>query len=213
MAIRNNDNGQRLINDGILHVQGFGYRQLIKSINSFSMRESGKGLEYYATIQELQKDQDYLISFHGRMPLDSLTDLVWELHDDDEGSKRTVRAYTSCNRYGLPANAMLCMDEKIDDADVIAVDSQDHVYVIDYENESLDYTYITPLQRERVAVITDKDVDDDSAWIEWRYIDDNNSFEINDDDIHNQFQVGDTCLVDWRHGVMGWPVVRGVAKK
>lgn len=303
------------------------------------MRESGNGLDYYATIQELEADQDYLVKFNGKMPLQALIDLVWELHDDDD-TKQKVRAYTSCNRYGLPSHAMLCMDEKVDDADVIAVDNQGHVYVIDYESESLDYKitdktagyascprartvdkdsfaitaskpglirrlksifrapdwsirsdlsiwifliaaiagsrlslwmdlhalpdfltdpvsimimgciviglcsllyqkgyiklapttmlaiigspyvacifanyYITTAQRERVAVITDKAVGDDSTWIEWRYTDDNSSFDINDDDIHHQFQVGDTCLVDCRHGVMGWPVVRGIMKK
>ena len=72
--------------------------------------------------------------------------------------------------------------------------------------------YITPEQRERVAVVTDKSVDDDSNWVEGRYTDDK-SFGIYDNDIHDQLQVGDTCIVDWRKGVMGWPVVRGIVKK
>ena len=73
--------------------------------------------------------------------------------------------------------------------------------------------YITPVQRERVAVVTDKSVDDDSNWVEWRYTDDNKSFGIYDDEIHDPVQIGDTCIVDWRKGVMGWPVVRGIVKK
>lgn len=72
--------------------------------------------------------------------------------------------------------------------------------------------YIIPEQRERVAVVSDKSLDDDSNWVEWRYTDDKSS-GIYDNDIHDKLQVGDTCIVDWRQGVMGWPVVRGVVKK
>ena len=75
--------------------------------------------------------------------------------------------------------------------------------------------YITPVQRERVAIITDKTIDGDNtwAWVEWKYTDDNSSFVMSDDDIHDPLQVGDTCIVDWRQGVLGWPVVRGIVKK
>ena len=71
-----NNHEQYLIRDGILHVQGIGYRQLIKHIDKFAMIESGNGLDYSASIQELQTDEDYLVTFHGRMPLGSLTYLV-----------------------------------------------------------------------------------------------------------------------------------------
>lgn len=75
--------------------------------------------------------------------------------------------------------------------------------------------YITPVQRERMAIITDKTIDGDNtwAWVEWKYTDDNSSFVMSDDDIHVTLQVGDTCIVDWRQGVLGWPVVRGIVKK
>ena len=328
------------------------------------MRESGNGLDYSASIQELQTDEEYLITFNGRMPLEALTDLVWELHYYCGDAQRTVIAYTNCNRYGLPANAMLCINEKIDDAEAIAVDNQGHVYTIDYKSESLAYKltdktarykscprtrtvekesitvtaskpglirrlkfrfrslvrsfrggvqdddeprwcvfiqlafwiaffvslvpshrmelpklfyllnyylfsnwisgliilfiffglcfflkakryikcgpftilaiigspfvfsilanyYITPEHRERVAVVTDKSVDDGSIWVEWRYTDDNNSqkrpctfaVSVRRSNGEEQLQVGDTCIVDWRQGVMGWPVVRGIVKK
>ncbi len=331
--MKNNDNEQYLISDGKLHVEGLSYKQLKMYIDRFALSESGDGLDYCASIQELQTDEDYLVTFHGRMPLESLNDLVWELHKCDN-AQRTITAYTNCNCYGLPANAMLCMNEKIDDAEPIAVDNQGHVYIYDYESKSLNYKltdkttrykscprtktvekdiitvtaeddadepawcgllqlafwiaffallimgpskwmelpkllyflddflfdsvpggiivfsflmlgffmhgkgyikigpftilaligfpfvlsifanyYITPEQHERVAIITDKDIADDSNWIEWKYTDDNSSFGVNDNDIHDQLQVGDTCIVDWRHGVMGWPVVRGIVKK
>ena len=361
--MNNNDNEQNLISDGKLHVQGFEYWQLIDHINRFAMRESGNGLDYSASIQELQTDEEYLVTFNGRMPLEALTDLVWELHYYGD-AQQTVIAYTNCNRYGLPANAMLCINEKIDDAEVIAVDNQGHVYTIDYKSESLAYKltdktarykscprtrtiekesitvtaskpglirrlkfwfwslvrsfrggvqdddeprwclflqlafwiaffvslvpsqrtelpklfyllnyylfsnltsgliilfiffglcfflkakryikcgpftilaiigspfvfsilanyYITPEHRERVAVVTDKSVDDGSIWVEWRYTDDNNSqkrpctfaVSVGRSNGEEQLQVGDTCIVDWRQGVMGWPVVRGIVKK
>lgn len=339
MNMNNNDNELYLISDGILHVQGLGYRQLIEHMNQFALIESGDGLDYSASIQELQTDEDYLVTFHGRMPLESLTYLVWELHNGGN-DQRTVTSYTNCNRYGLPAYAMLCMNDNIDDAEPIAVDNQGHVYIYDDESETLNYKltdktagytscprtrtvekesitvtaskpddeddedddeprwchllqlafliallpssllsqrmklpklfnfldyylftnlvsgliilfiffvlcafmrlrgyikfgpftilaiigspfvfsilanyYITPEQRERVAVVTDKSVDDDSNWVEWRYTDDNKSFGIYDNDIQDQLQVGDTCIVDWRQGVLGWPVVRGIVKK
>ena len=338
MNMNNNDNELYLISDGILHVQGLGYRQLIEHMNQFALIESGDGLDYSASIQELQTDEDYLVTFHGKMPLESLTFLLWELHNGGD-DQRTVTAYTNCNRYGLPAYAMLCMNDNIDDAEPIAVDNQGHVYIYDYESKLLNYKltdktagytscprtrtvekesitvtaskpddeddedddeprwchllqlafliallpssllsqrmklpklfnfldyylftnlvsgliilfiffvlcafmrlrgyikfgpftilaiigspfvfsilanyYITPEQRERTAIITDKAVGDDSNWIEWRYTDDNSSFGTGDD-IHDQIQVGDTCIVDWRQGVMGWPVVRGIVKK
>lgn len=366
--MKNNDNEQYLISDGKLHVQGLGHRQLKKHFHRFVLSESGNGLNYSASIQELQTDEDYLVTFHGKMPLESLTFLLWELHNGGD-DQRTVTAYTNCNRYGLPANAMLCMNDNIDDAEPIAVDNQGHVYIYDYESKLLNYKltdktagytscprtrtvekesitvtasepgliqllrlkfkfpafmggcsggaqdvedveddeddddvdepgwclflqlafwiaflpssllsdrmelpklfyfldyylftnltsgliilfiffvlcaflrlrgyiklgpftilaiigspfvfsilanyYITPEQRERTAIITDKAVGDDSNWIEWRYTDDNSSFGTGDD-IHDQIQVGDTCIVDWRQGVMGWPVVRGIVKK
>jgi len=266
------------------------------------------------------------------MPLETLTDLVWELHNYYD-AQQTVIAYTNCNRYGLPANAMLCMNEKISEYEAIAVDNQGHVYIIDDDSESLNYKltnkttrytscprtrtvekesidvtaqdddepgwcnllqlafwiaffasmglsqwmelpklfiilddflfdsapggiivfafiglcffmkgkgyiklgpftilpmiafpfilcilanyYITPVQRERVAIITDKTVDGDNtwAWVTWKYTDDNSTFVMSDDDIHDPLQVGDTCIVDWRQGVIGWPVVRGIVKK
>ena len=341
MDMKNNDNEQYLISDGKLHVQGIGYRQLIKHIDKFAMIESGNGLDYRASIQELQTNEDYLVTFHGRMPLESLTYLVWELHNGGD-DQRTVTAYTNCNRYGLPANAMLCMNDNIDDAEPIAVDNQGHVYIIDDENESLNYKltdkttrykscprtrtvekesitvtasipgqndeddedvdepgwcvllqlafwiaffvsqvpsqrtelpklfyfldyylftnlvsgliilfiffglclfmrykgyikfgpftilaiigspfyfsilanyYITLEQRERMAIITNKTKDGDSSWVELKYTDDNSSFGIYDDKIHDPVQVGDTCIVDWRKGVMGWPVIQGIVKK
>ncbi len=330
--MKNNDNEQYLISDGKLYVQGLDYQQLIEYMNKFALEKSGYGLDYSASIQELQTDEDYLVTFNGRMPLEALTDLVWELHNCGD-IERAVMAYTNCNRYGLPANAMLCMDEKINEYEAIAVDNQGHVYIIDDESESLNYKltnkttrytlcptrtgtvekesinvtaqddnepgwcillqlafwiavfasmglsqwmklpklfyflddffnsvpgiiivfafivlcyfmkgkgyiklgpftilpmiafpfflsilanyYITPVQRERVAIITDKTIDGDNtwAWVEWKYTDDNSSFVMSDDDIHDPLQVGDTCIVDWRQGVLGWPVVRGIVKK
>ena len=355
--MKNNDNEQYLISDGKLYVQGLDYQQLIEHINSFALQESGNGLDYCATIHELHTNEDYLVTFHGRMPLEALTDLVWELQNCGN-DKQTVIAYTNCNRYGLPANAMLCMNEKISEYEAIAVDNQGHVYIIDDESKFLNYKltnkttrytscpmrgmvekesititalkpglirrlklrfralvgayrapaedngdeprwcfylqlafwiaffasmglsqwmklpklfyflddflfdsaagviivfafiglcffmngkgyikfgpftilpmiafpfilsilanyYITPVQRERVAIITDKTIDGDNtwAWVEWKYTDDNSSFAMSDDDIHDPLQVGDTCIVDWRQGVLGWPVVRGIVKK
>ena len=332
MDMKNNDNEQYLISDGKLYVQGLDYQQLIEHINSFALEESGNGLDYCATIHELHTNEDYLVTFHGRMPLEALTDLVWELNYCDD-AEQTVVAYTNCNRYGLPANAMFCMNEKISEHEAIAVDNQGHVYIIDDESESLNYKltnkttpyiscprtrpvekesidvtaqdddepgwclllqlafwiaffasmglsqwmklpklfyflddflfdsvpgvilifafiglcfflkgkgyiklgpftilpmiafpfvlcilanyHITPVQRERVAIITDKTIDGDNtwAWVEWKYTDDNSSFVMSDDDIHDPLQVGDTCIVDWRQGVLGWPVVRGIVKK
>ena len=332
MDMKNNDNEQYLISDGKLYVQGLGYRQLTEYMNKFALEESGSGLDYSASIQELQEDKEYLVTFHGRMPLETLTYLVWELNDCGD-AQLTVVAYTNCNRYGLPANAMLCMNEKISEYEAIAVDNQGHVYIIDDESESLNYRltnkttrytpcprartvekesidvtaqddddpewcillhlafwialfasmglsqwmklpklfyflddflfdsvpgviivfafiglcfflrgkgyikfgpltiipmivfpfilsilanyYITPVQRERMAIITDKTIDGDNtwAWVEWKYTDDNSSFVMSDDDIHVPLQVGDTCIVDWRQGVLGWPVVRGIVKK
>ncbi len=332
MDMKNNDNEQYLISDGKLYVQGLDYQQLIEYMNKFALEESGSGLDYSASIQELQEDKEYLVTFHGRMPLETLTYLVWELNDCGD-AQLTVVAYTNCNRYGLPANAMLCINEKISDYEAIAVDNQGHVYIIDDESESLNYRltnkttrytpcprartvekesidvtaqddddpgwcillhiafwiaffasmglsqwmklpklfyflddflfdsvpgviivfafiglcfflrgkgyikfgpltiipmivfpfilsilsnyYITPVQRERVAIITDKTIDGDNtwAWVEWKYTDDNSSFVMSDDDIHDPLQVGDTCIVDWRQGVLGWPVVRGIVKK
>jgi len=328
----NNDNEQYLISDGKLYVQGLDYQQLIEHMNKFALEESGNGLDYSASIQELQEDKEYLVTFHGRMPLETLTYLVWELNDCYD-AQQTVIAYTNCNRYGLPANAMLCMNEKISEDEAIAVDNQGQVYIIDDDSESLNYKltnkttrytscpstrtvekesinvtaqdddepgwcilfqlafwiaffasmglsqwmklpklfyflddflfdsvpgiiiifvfiglcfflkgkgyirlgpftilpmiafpfilsilanyYITPVQRERVAIITDKTFDGDNtwAWVEWKYTDDNSSFVMSDDDIHDPLQVGDTCIVDWRQGVLGWPVVRGIVKK
>lgn len=328
----NNDNEQYLISDGKLYVQGLDYQQLIEHMNKFALEESGNGLDYSASIQELQEDKEYLVTFHGRMPLETLTYLVWELNDYYD-AQQTVIAYTNCNRYGLPANAMLCMNEKISEYEAIAVDNQGQVYIIDDDSESLNYKltnkttrykscpstrtvekesinvtaqdddepgwsilfqlafwiaffasmglsqwmklpklfyflddflfdsvpgiiiifvfiglcfflkgkgyiklgpftilpmiafpfilsilanyYITPVQRERVAIITDKTFDGDNtwAWVEWKYSDDNSSFVMSDDDIHDPLQVGDTCIVDWRQGVLGWPVVRGIVKK
>lgn len=330
--MNNNDNEQYLISDGKLYVQGLDYQQLIEHMNKFALEESGKGLDYSASIQELQEDKEYLVTFHGRMPLETLTYLVWELNDYYD-AQQTVIAYTNCNRYGLPANAMLCMNEKISEYEAIAVDNQGQVYIIDDDSESLNYKltnkttrytscpstrtvekesinvtaqdddepgwcilfqlafwiaffasmglsqwmklpklfyflddflfdsvpgiiiifvfiglcfflkgkgyiklgpftilpmiafpfilsilanyYITPVQRERVAIITDKTFDGDNtwAWVEWKYTDDNSSFVMSDDDIHDPLQVGDTCIVDWRQGVLGWPVVRGIVKK
>ena len=332
MDMKNNDNKQYLISDGKLYVQGLDYRQLIEYMNKFALEESGSGLDYSASIQELQEDKEYLVTFHGRMPLETLTYLVWELNDCGD-AQLTVVAYTNCNRYGLPANAMLCMNEKISEDEAIAVDNQGQVYIIDDDSESLNYKltnkttrytscpstrtvekesinvtaqdddepgwsilfqlafwiaffasmglsqwmklpklfyflddflfdsvpgiiiifvfiglcfflkgkgyiklgpftilpmiafpfilsilanyYITPVQRERVAIITDKTFDGDNtwAWVEWKYTDDNSSFVMSDDDIHDPLQVGDTCIVDWRQGVLGWPVVRGIVKK
>ena len=332
MDMKNNDNEQYLISDGKLYVQGLGYRQLTEYMNKFALEESGSGLDYSASIQELQEDKEYLVTFHGRMPLETLTYLVWELNDCGD-AQLTVVAYTNCNRYGLPANAMFCMNEKISEYEAIAVDNQGHVYIIDDESESLNYKltnkttrytpcprartvekesidvtaqddddpgwcillqlafwiaffasmglsqwmklpklfyflddflfdsvpgviivfafiglcfflrgkgyikfgpltiipmivfpfilsilanyYITPVQRERMAIITDKTIDGDNtwAWVEWKYTDDNSSFVMSDDDIHVPLQVGDTCIVDWRQGVLGWPVVRGIVKK
>jgi hypothetical protein len=357
MDMKNNDNEQYLISDGRLYVQGLDYQQLIEHINSFALEESGNGLDYCATIHELHTNEDYLVTFHGRMPLEALTDLVWELQNCGN-DKQTVIAYTNCNRYGLPANAMFCMNEKISEHEAIAVDNQGHVYIIDDESESLNYKltnkttrytscpmrrtvekesitvtaskpglirslkfkfralvgayrspavddgdeprwchsfqlafwiaffasmglsqwmklpklfyflddflfdsvpgvilifafiglcfflkgkgyiklgpftilpmiafpfvlcilanyYITPVQRERVAIITDKTIDGDNtrAWVEWKYTDDNSTFVMSDDKIHDPLQVGDTCIVDWRQGVLGWPVVRGIVKK
>ena len=332
MDMKNNDNEQYLISDGKLYVQGLNYRQLTEYMNKFALEESGSGLDYSASIQELQEDKEYLVTFHGRMPLETLTYLVWELNDCGD-AQLTVVAYTNCNRYGLPANAMLCMNEKISEYEAIAVDNQGHVYIIDDESESLNYRltnkttrytpcprartvekesidvtaqddddpgwcillhlafwiaffasmglsqwmklpklfyflddflfdsvpgviivfafiglcfflrgkgyikfgpltilpmiafpfilsilanyYITPVQRERMAIITDKTIDGDNtwAWVEWKYTDDNSSFVMSDDDIHDPLQVGDTCIVGWRQGVLGWPVVRGIVKK
>ena len=121
--MKNNDNEQYLISDGKLYVQGLDYWQLIEHINRFALWESGYGLDYCATIHELQKNEEYLVTFHGKMPLESLTDLVWELQNC-RNDKQTVIAYTNCNRYGLPANAMLCMNEKISEYEAIAVDNQ-----------------------------------------------------------------------------------------
>ncbi len=135
--MKNNDNEQYLISDGKLYVQGLDYQQLIEYMNKFALEESGRGLDYSASIQELQADKDYLVTFHGRMHLETLTDLVWELNDYFD-AQQTVIAYTNCNRYGLPANAMLCMNEKISE-EAIAVDNQGHVYIIDDESESLNY--------------------------------------------------------------------------
>ena len=353
----NNNDNLYLISDGTLHVQGLNYRQLIGHMNKFALEESGNGLDYSASIHELQADKDYLVTFHGRMPLETLTDLVWELNNYYD-AQQTVIAYTNCNRYGLPANAMLCMNEKISEYEAIAVDNQGQVYIIDDKSESLAYKltnktthykscpmrgmvekesititalkpglirrlklrfralvgayrapaegdddeprwcfylqlafwiaffasmglsqwmklpklfyflddflfdsaagviivfafiglcffmngkgyiklgpftilpmiafpfilcilanyYITPVQRERVAIITDKTIDGDNtwAWVEWKYTDDNSSFAMSDDDIHDPLQVGDTCIVDWRQGVLGWPVVRGIVNK
>ena len=73
--------------------------------------------------------------------------------------------------------------------------------------------YITLEQRERMAIITNKTKDGDSSWVELKYTDDNSSFGIYDDKIHDPVQVGDTCIVDWRKGVMGWPVIQGIVKK
>jgi hypothetical protein len=271
------------------------------------------------------------------MPLETLTDLVWELHNYYD-AEQTVIAYTNCNRYGLPANAMLCMDEEISEDEAIAVDNQGQVYIIDDDSKSLNYKltnktarytscpkrsmveeesitvtaskrayrgpdepgwciylqiafwiaffasmglsqwmklpklfyflddflfdsvpgviiifafiglcffmkgkgyiklgpftilpmiafpfvlcilanyYITPVQRERMAIISDKTFDKDNtrAWVEWKYTDDNSTFVMSDDKIHDPLQVGDTCIVDWRQGVLGWPVVRGIVKK
>jgi len=357
MGMNNNDEEHYLISDGKLHVKGLGYRQLIACMNRFAMMESGNGLDYYASIHELQTDEGYLVTFNGRMPLDALTELVWELQICCD-AQQTVIAYTNCNRYGLPANAMLCIIEKISEYEAIAVDNQGHVYIIDDDSKSLNYKltnkttrytscpmgrtvekgnitvtaskpglirrlkyklrvlvgafsggvqddgeepgwcfyfqlvfwiayfasiglsqwmelpnllyslydflfesvpggiivfafiglcffmngkgyiklgpftilpiiafpfvfcilanyYITPVQRERVAIITDKTYEGDNswAWIEWKYTDDNSSFVISDDKIHDPLQVGDTCIVDWRQGVIGWPVVRGIVKK
>ena len=136
--MKNNDNEQYLISDGKLYVQGLDYWQLIEHINRFALWESGYGLDYCATIHELQKNEEYLVTFHGKMPLESLTDLVWELQNCGN-DKQTVIAYTNCNRYGLPANAMLCMNEKISEYEAIAVDNQDHVYIIDDESKFLNY--------------------------------------------------------------------------
>lgn len=356
--MNNNDNEQYLISDGKLHVQGLDYWQLIEHMNRFALRESGYGLDYCATVHELQTNEEYLVTFHGKMPLDSLTDLVWELQNCGN-AKQMVIAYTNCNRYGLPANAMLCMNEKISEYEAIAVDNQGHVYIIDDESKFLNYKltnkktryklcprtgtvekesitvtaskpglirrlkfrfrtfvgaffhgdshdedgdepgwcrflqlafwiaffasivpsqrmelpklfyslyyylfsnwvsgliiffiffglclflyvkryikfgpftmlaiigspfvfsivanyYITPEQRERVAVVTDKVFDEDYIWIEWRYTDDNSSFRTSNTDLYDQVQLGDTCIVDWRQGVMGWPVVRGIVEK
>jgi len=351
-----NDIEQYLISDGILHVQGLGYWKLIGYMNKFALRESGNGLDYCATIHELQKNEDYLVAFHGRMLLEDLTNIVWELQYCTDGDQ-TVTAYTNCNRFGLPTNAMFCINEKISEYEAIAVDNQGHVYIIDDKSESLAYKltnkttrykscpsrrtvekesitvtaskpglvrrlklkfralmganlapaedddepgwclyfqiafwiaffasmglsqwmklpelfnflddflfdsvpgviiifafiglcfflkgkgyiklgpftilpiiafpfilcilanyYITPVQRERMAIITDKTVEGDNtwAWVEWKYTDDNSSFVMSDDDIHDPLQVGDTCIVDWRQGVLGWPVVRGIVKK
>ncbi len=359
MDMKNNDNEQYLISDGKLYVKGLGYRQLTEYMNKFALEESGNGLDYSASIQELQEDKEYLVTFHGRMPLETLTYLVWELNDCDD-AQLTVVAYTNCNRYGLPANAMFCMNKKISEYEAIAVDNQGHVYIIDDESKFLNYKltnkttrykscprtgtvekesitvtaskpglirrlkfrfrtfvgaffhgdthdedgddpgwcillqlafwiaffasmglsqwmklpklfyflddflfdsvpgviivfafiglcfflrgkgyikfgpltiipmivfpfilsilanyYITPVQRERMAIITDKTIDGDNtwAWVEWKYTDDNSSFVMSDDDIHVPLQVGDTCIVDWRQGVLGWPVVRGIVKK
>lgn len=144
--MNNNDNEQYLISDAKLHVKGLDYRQLIKHMNRFALSESGDGLDYSASIQELQTDEDYLITFHGRMHLLALTELVWELHYWGDG-QRTVIAYTNCNRYGLPANAMLCMDERISEYEAIAVDNQGHVYIIDDESKSLNYKLTDKITR------------------------------------------------------------------
>ncbi len=355
--MNNNVNDQHLISDGKLHVKGLDYWKLIEHMNRFALRESGYGLDYSASIQELQNDKEYLVSFNGRMPLDALTELVWELQSCCD-TQQTVIAYTNCNRYGLPANAMFCMNERISEYEAIAVDNQGHVYIIDDDSKSLNYKltnkttrytscptrrtvekesitvtaskpglirilkfkfralvgayrspavddgdeprwcysfqlafwiaffasigpsqwmklpklfyflydflfdsvpggiivfvfiglcffmngkgyikfgpftilpmiafpfvlcilanyYVTPVQRERMAIISDKTFDKDNtrAWVEWKYTDDNSTFVMSDDKIHDPLQVGDTCIVDWRQGVLGWPVVRGIVKK
>ena len=197
--MNNNVNDQYLISDGKVHVHGLDYWQLIEYMNKFALEESGNGLDYSASIHELQADKDYLVTFHGRMPLETLTDLVWELNYCDD-AQRTVTAYTNCNRFGLPANAMFCMYETISEYEAIAVDNQGQVYIIDDESKSLNYKLTNKTARY-------------TSWVEWKYTDDNSSFVMSDDDIHDPLQVGDTCIVDWRQGVLGWPVVRGIVKK
>ena len=171
--MKNNDNEQYLISDGKLYVQGLDYQQLIEYMNKFALEKSGYGLDYSASIQELQTDEDYLVTFNGRMPLEALTDLVWELHNCGD-IERAVMAYTNCNRYGLPANAMFCMNEKISEYEAIAVDNQGHIYIIDDESESLNYrltnktTRYTPCPRARTVEKESIDVtaqdDDDPGW-------------------------------------------------
>ena len=173
MDMKNNDNEQYLISDGKLYVKGLGYRQLTEYMNKFALEESGSGLDYSATIHELHTDEDYLVTFHGRMPLETLTYLVWELNDCDD-AQLTVVAYTNCNRNGLPANAMFCMNKKISEYEAIAVDNQGHVYIIDDESKSLNYrltnktTRYTPCPRARTVEKESIDVtaqdDDDPEW-------------------------------------------------
>jgi len=47
----------------------------------------------------------------------------------------------------------------------------------------------------------------------WQYADDNSTFGIHDDATQEEFKQLDACIVDWRRGILGWPVVRGIRKK
>lgn len=337
--MRKYNDGERLIDDGLLYIQGITYKQLAKTLRKFALRESGSGFEYDATIQELHPDVEFRVKFTGEMPLDALVALVEELYEDNEPDI-DVRAYTNCNRYGLPANAMLRVNYDISEGDTVAVDTSGRAYAMDYENDSLDFMptdkttkyiscpqgkgivkesfavtatrpgvaqrlhtrmknfdmgclgtlwfwgfliiavisgrlarwidfpeflsdtvinsliigvivtaigitallnrsghykiqsttmltilgtpivlcilanyFITTEQREREAIILKSDDDEMGTCVYWQYADDNSGFEIHDDATQEEFKQFDACIVDWRRGILGWPVVRGIRKK
>lgn len=335
----NNEDGERLIDDGLLYVQGTDYKQLARTLRQFALRESGLGLDYNVTIQELPTHQSYRVKFRGKMPLDALIALVEELHDDNDPGL-DVRAYTNCNQYGLPANAMLRVNYDIAEGDAVAVDTSGRAYVMDYDHEFLDFKptdkttkyvpgpqgkaidretiavtamrpglaqclgtriknfnlgclgylwfwvfliiaiisgrlarwidfpdfltdtiinsliigiivipigictllhrsghtkiqpptmltilgtpivlcilanyFISTEQRDREATIVKSDDDETGTWVCWQYADDNSTFGIHDDATREEFKQLDVCIVDWRRGLLGWPVVRGIRKK
>lgn len=335
----NNKDGERLIDDGLLYVQGIEYKQLARTLRKFALRESGLGLDYDVTIQEMPTHQNYHVKFRGKMPLDALIALVEELHVDNDPDI-DVRAYTNCNRYGLPANAMLRVNYDIAEGDAVAVDTSGRAYAMDYDHESLDFMptdkttkyitcpqgkaidketfavtamrqglaqrlgtrmknfdlgclgylwfwvfliiavisgrlarwidfpdyltdtvvnsliigiivisigicsllhrsghtkiqpttmltilgtpivlcilanyFITTEQRDREATIVKSDDDEMGTWVCWQYADDGTGFGIHDDATQEEFKQLDACIVDWRRGVLGWPVVRGIRKK
>ncbi len=335
----NGKDGERLINDGLLYVQGIDYKQLARTLRKFALRESGLGLDYNVTIQELPTNQSYRVKFRGKMPLDALIALVEELHDDNDPNQ-DVRAYTNCNRYGLPANAMLRVKYDIAEGDAVAVDTSGRAYAMDYDHESLDFKptdkttqyvpcpqgkaidketiavtsmrpglaqrlgsgmknfdlgclgylwfwafliiavisgrlarwidfpeyltdtvinsliigiiviavgissllhrsglikihpttmltilgtpivlcilanyFISTEQRDREATIVKSDDDEIGTWVCWQYADDGTGFGVHDQATQEEFKQFDACIVDWRRGVLGWPVVRGIMKK
>ena len=73
--------------------------------------------------------------------------------------------------------------------------------------------FITTEHRDREATIVKSDDDEMGTWVCWQYADDGTGFGVHDDATQEEFRQFDACIVDWRRGILGWPVVRGIRKK